>query len=127
MNRRLLRTTCEQPALSFKQLRMAAAFVLTLLFITSPAHAFGFGSKKSQAQTDARNPNRASDAYDDALARIKAGDYAGSIPLLLITAAACGVIKYSINALAASGTGAAVCTPADHTVMCCSCAGSGPT
>ena len=51
----------------------------------------------------------------------------GSIPLRLITAAACGMVKYSINALAASGTGAAVCTPADHTVMCCSCAGSGPT
>ncbi len=68
--------------MSAKQLRIAAAFVLTLPFVTSPAHAFGFGSKKSQTQTDARNPNRAPGAYVDALARIKAGDYAGSIPLL---------------------------------------------
>src|ERR1019366_6912971 len=53
--------------------------------------------------------------------------HAGSIPLRLIAAAACGAGRSPTSALAASSAGAATCSPADHTVMYCTCAGSGPT
>ena len=49
------------------------------------------------------------------------------MPLALITAAASGVVRCLIKALAASGCLAAVLTPAVFTNQFCSSAGSEPT
>ena len=63
-----------------RQIAAWLALVPVLLFLTAPAHAFSF-SKKSKTEESSSNKAGRS-AFDDAIAKIKAGDYAGSIPLL---------------------------------------------
>ena len=69
--------------LNIMQVWTWAAVVLALSVI-APAHAFGFGSKKSETHeaNDGKSTPRTDATYDDALAKIKVGDYADSIPLL---------------------------------------------
>lgn len=65
------------------QLGAWLVLVAALLVLTAPVHAFSF-SKKSKTEQSSNNKadRRAESAFDDAMAKIKAGDYAGSIPLL---------------------------------------------
>ena len=66
------------------QLAAWLALVPVLLFLIAPAHAFSFGKKAKAEESSSNNEagRRAESAFDDALAKIKAGDYLGSIPLL---------------------------------------------
>lgn len=65
------------------QLAAWLALVPVLLFLIAPAHAFSFGKKSKTEESSSNKAGRRTDsAFDDAIAKIKAGDYAGSIPLL---------------------------------------------
>lgn len=66
-----------------RQIAAWLALVPVLLSPIAPAHAFSFSKKSKTEESSSNKAGRRTDsAFDDAIAKIKAGDYAGSIPLL---------------------------------------------